>query len=710
MHTFYRLPTYADYCLDSEHVSNLDYGGIACLTFASSVPGELPPPPGAFFGREELIDRIVRFAENLRPIAITGPEGIGKTSIALTVLHDDRIKQRFGQDRRFIRCEGFPASPAHFLRQLSAAVGAGIENPEDICSLRPFLSSKEMLIVLDNAGSILNPQWSDGEEYFTIVETLTKFDNLCLCITSTIPAVPPECKILGIPALFMEAAQDTFYHTYKSGERSNQIDDILKQLDYYPLFIALLATVAQTNKWRIDLLTMEWERQHTRLPGSLATTIEVSLTSPMFRELGDHARELLQVVAFFPQGVNEDNIDWLLSTFPDVLNVLNTFSALSLTYRNDRFITMSEPLRNHLRPKDPASRPLLVKIKECYFVRLSGDVLSGEPGSEEARWIASEDANVEHLLDVFTTVDASSTSVWDACSKFMAQLLRHKSRLTTLGPKIQALPDDHPSKAECLWHLSRLFDSLGDLAQSKVLLRCALQLCRRQGGDYQIALTLRSLSDTNRGIHLIEEGIQQAEEASAIFEQLGDAVEQAGCLISLAKSLRLNKQLDAAKDAALRALDLLRDKEGARLWICRGYSVLGEIYRYKGKTNEAVHHYKAALQIADLLNMGAGQFWIHIALMALFYDQHKLGNAQSHIERAKLYAVDNKYFLARAMYMQALIWVKQYRIEEARSEASHALDAFRRLQVWEDIMFTRQLLGQIDPQGIGCPGHVPWIG
>ena len=374
-----------------------------------------------------------------------------------------------------------------------------------------------MLITLDNAESILDPRGTDAQELYAAVEELSQFDNICLCVTSRISTIPPACKTIDIPTLSADAARDTFYHIYENNEQFDLINKILKRLDFHPLSITLLATVAHQNRWDMDQLTEEWESQqmdvlHTHHNKSLAATIELSLASPMFQELGSDARELLGVIAFFPQGVDEKNLKWLFPTIPDGTKTFDRFRVLSLTYRQNGFTTMLSPLRDYLHPKDPKSSPLLRMTKECYFGRMSVGVYPGKPGYAEARWINSEDVNIEYLLDIFTTVNADSDGIWDVCSYFMEHLAWHKPRLVLLGPKVEALPDAHPSKPRCLLQLSQLFGLVGDLMESKRLAIHALKLRRERGDNFEVAHTLGSLSDINQLLNLHEEGIQQAKE------------------------------------------------------------------------------------------------------------------------------------------------------------------------------------------------------
>ena len=669
----------------------------------SSVAGELPPPPPRiFFGRDELVEKIVAFIERLTPIALVGAGGIGKTSSVLTVLHEDRIKRRFGDERRFIRCDKFPVSLAYFLCRLSKAIGAGVENPEDLTPLRPFLTSKDMLIVLDNAESVLDPHVANSQEIYAVVEELSQLSNICLCITSRISTFPPDFEWLDIPTLSKEAACDTFYRIYKHGKHSDLIDNILEQLDFHPLSITLLATVAHHNKWDTNRLANEWDERRTDIlrtdhSKSLSATIELSLSSLMFQELGPDARDLLGVIAFFPQGIDENKIDWLFPTVAGRKNIVDKFYVLSLAYRNDGFVTMLAPIRDYLSPKDPMSAPLLHSTKERYFSRLSVDVEPGKPGFEEAKWITSEDVNIEHLLDVFTTIDAGSGSVWSACADFLKHLHWHKPRLVALGQKIEALPDDHPSKLECLFQLSRLFQRVGNHTERKRLLIHTLNLARKRGDDHQLPRILRHLSKTHLAMRFYEEGIRQAKEASKISERLGDTTEQAHCLIELAWLLHHDKELDAAEEAASRAVNLLPG-EGEQIQVCRCHRVLGAIYRSRGDTKKAIHHYEVAHGIASSFNWLHLLFWIQHSLAMLLFDEGRFDSANARIEQAKLYAVNcnDTYFLAHATKLQALFWYRRRMFEKAKSEALCAIHAFEKLGATEDTGDARMLLQRID--------------
>ena len=659
--------------------------------------GESPPPPPRTFGRDELIEKIVGLAENLISLALIGVGGVGKTSIALTVLHDNRIKKRFGEDRRFIRCDQFPTSLAHFLRRLSKVIGAPIENPKDLASLRSSLSSKDMLIALDNAESILDPQGMDTREIYDVVEELGQFSNICVCITSRISTIPPDYETLDIPTLSAEAARDAFCRIYKNGKRSDPINDVLKQLDFHPLSITLLATVAHHNRWDAERVAKEWETHRTDAlrtyhNKSLAATIELSFASPTFQELGPDARGLLEVIAFFPQGVNESNIEWLFPSVSNRASIFDRFCVLSLTYRSNGFVTMLAPLRDHLCPKDPRLSPLLCAAKDCYFGRLSVGVHPGKPGFEEARWIEVEDVNIEHLLDVFTTVDADSNSVWDVCSYFLDHLFRHKPRLVMMGPKIERLPDAHPSKPRCLFQLSRSFQVVGNHIEYKRLLTHALELCRIRGDDLGVAQVLQPLSNANRMLRLHEEGIRQAKEAVELSERLNATFEQAYSLRTLAYLLNDDQQLDAAGEAASQSMDLL-PIDG--YLACQCHRLLGAIHLSKGEIEKAVSSFEEIVGIASYVGSHDGQFWGHYSLADVFSKQGRFGDSHAQVERAKSHAVNDK-FLGRAMELQAQIWYGQGRLGEARSEALSAASAYEKVGATTYIGGCRDFLRDIE--------------
>ena len=577
--------------------------------------------------------------------------------------------------------------------------GAGIENPMGLAPLRPFLSSQKMLLVLDNAESILDPQGANARDIYAVLEELSEFSNICLCFTSRISTVPPACDILDVPTLSMAAARETFHGIYKNGGQSDLINSTLQQLDFHPLSIALLATIGYHNKWDTNRLITEWEKQrtgflHTWHDKSLSTTIELSLTSPMFQELGPNARGLLGVVAFFPQGINESNIDWLFPTISDRTSIFDTFCILSLTYRSNGFITMLAPLRDYLCPKDPASSPILCTTKDCYFRRLSVYVDPSKPGFNEARWITSEDVNVEHLLGVFATINENSTDVWDTCANFIRHLYWHKKRLIALGPKIEGLKDDHPSKPGCLFQLSRLFDAIGNHVEGERLLAHTLKLWRGRGDDFRVAMTLRSISRASKSLGLYGEGIQQVKEALEIYTRINHTPGQARSWKELAWLLAADKQLDAAEVAASRVIDL--SSGGDQFPVCECYRLLASISKTKGETEKAINHLETALGIATPFNWDYQLFSINHSLAELSLGGSRFDEAHAHVERAESYAVNYPCDLGRAMRLRARIWYKQGKLKEAKSEALCAVDVFKKLGATGDLKLCGDILRVIE--------------
>ena len=335
--------------------------------------------------------------------------------------------------------------------------------------------------------------------------------------------------------------------------------------------------------------------------------------------------------------------------------------------------------------------PLLCETKDRYITRLSGDLHPDKPGFGETGWIVSEDVNVEHLLNTFTSLDTNSGVVWDACGNFMDHLYWHKPRRTVLGPKIEGLPNDHLLKPECLFKLSRLFGGIGNHPERKRLLTNALQLEKERGNYLRIALTLGHLSDANRWINLHEEGIKQAREALGIYERLGDKAGQVDSLNTLAHILYEDFQLDAAETAAFRAINLVPGK-GHEFLVCKSHRFLSLIHRRKGQKEKAIHHHETAISIASNFKWHDQLFWNHYNLAELFLHEDEFDKTNAHIEEAKLHTANNAYNLARAMETQAEILFWQDELEDAKLEVSRALEVFEKLGAANDGGRCRSLL------------------
>jgi DNA-binding SARP family transcriptional activator/tetratricopeptide (TPR) repeat protein len=127
------------------------------------VPRQLPPDIVDFVGRAAEIDQLTRAltgdgsSSGLRCVALTGPAGVGKSTLAVHLAH--RLRSRFpngqlyvdlcGDDRRTADPSDVLAS---FLRALDVPADAIPESSTERASLfRSMLSGRRVLVLLDNA-------------------------------------------------------------------------------------------------------------------------------------------------------------------------------------------------------------------------------------------------------------------------------------------------------------------------------------------------------------------------------------------------------------------------------------------------------------------------------------------------------------------------------------------------------------------------------
>jgi tetratricopeptide (TPR) repeat protein len=189
------------------------------------------------------------------------------------------------------------------------------------------------------------------------------------------------------------------------------------------------------------------------------------------------------------------------------------------------------------------------------------------------------------------------------------------------------------------------------------------------------------------------------------------------CLIKLAWLFQSDNQLDAAEEAAFRAIDLLPEK-GEQYRVCKSHRLLGDIYQSKGEIKKAIHHSEVALGIASTFNWHDDLFWVHYKLAGLFRDEGRFDDANDHIERAKSHTVNSAYNLGRAMEEQARVWYRQRRLEEARSEALRAPDIYAKLGAAKDVERCQKFAQRIQDElntavasgqsGLNCVSSYKW--
>ncbi|TFK37776.1 P-loop containing nucleoside triphosphate hydrolase protein [Crucibulum laeve] len=333
------------------------------LRRSSSSLSLLPPSPQIFSGRnreqQQMITTIQK--DTAARIAILGPGGIGKTSLALSVLHDYNIVEMFGTRRYFISCD--------------AAI----------------TSNKPALMVLDN----FETPWEIPEQRSKVEHFLSLLANIThLSIMLTMRGVERPSKIRWtrpflppLQPLTNDAAEEIFRDIADISDDDPDLLELLKLTDNLPLAVTLMAHLAESETCTGVLV--RWKKENTLLLSdgmdklsSLEKSLSISISCPRMTAT-PHALELLSLLSLLPDGISEATLFQMNLPFDNVVKCRFILVSTSLAYVDNRGrVKALTPIREYIRIHHPPQHELLQSLNAHVHQIL--DVWTGyyEPSSK----------------------------------------------------------------------------------------------------------------------------------------------------------------------------------------------------------------------------------------------------------------------------------------------------------------------------------------
>jgi len=285
-----------------------------------------------FYGRDAEVSRLVELvvgqsSKGNARLTIRGTAGIGKTDLALTVLNDKRVKQKFGSWRVFIYCRDLmpeQLTADGLLCELALKLGLTLSGDifSDLTSQLEELD--RVIIVLDAFEEIWTPGNSPVEvEVERFLDLISAIESVVLMVTVRGNALPQNVRWTNrfdkpLDTLPADAALEAFLDltgceaAHTPAERE-PLKELLQVVDWHPQSIHLLARLNDPP----NSLLQEWKNEHTELLQSdyhdgtrpeLSVIVSIMLSIKRLPppEHDEQPLVLLNTIRTYPDGLPQD--------------------------------------------------------------------------------------------------------------------------------------------------------------------------------------------------------------------------------------------------------------------------------------------------------------------------------------------------------------------------------------------------------------------
>ncbi|KAJ7741886.1 hypothetical protein B0H16DRAFT_1464333 [Mycena metata] len=371
----------------------------------------LPVEPKIFHGREsELTDILNHFRETTPRIAILGAGGMGKTSLAQTVLHHEEIVAKYQGNRLFVACDTAASKV-----ELAGLIGAhlGMKPGKDLTQavLHRIAEGLSTLLVLDNLETVWEPAQS-RKEVEEFLSQLTDIARLSLMSKITMRGAEKPSKVKWtrpflppLEPLMQDAARKMFIDIAEDRHSMAEIDQVLQLTANMPLSISLLAHMVDAEDCTAILL--RWQREHTSVisdgydqRSNLELSISLSLASPRITST-PHSEELLSLLSILPDGLSDAELKQSNFAIQDILGCKRALLRTALAYNDDRkrlkaLVPIREYMAKFLPPTDKMIRPLFKHFRD--LLQTYGIDAGKQPAVLYVERLTSNYTNIPNIL------------------------------------------------------------------------------------------------------------------------------------------------------------------------------------------------------------------------------------------------------------------------------------------------------------------------